>query len=469
MHVRLSVLTALLPTAAIASSNAQLYLSSSSSSSSSSVAPPISLTAPQTNAVLAHHLGVSSYVDLPLSSSREGANDWEQALVEGSADPKFVVLVECPHHGCDDIVPTSIPLSRPYTVPSLPSESYLAAITLHLHRFADSLHLSPQESTQVKGLKQVVEQGLKSVAGWQGWVGKELAGWIGYEPQDKKYRVQQQIEPVANSNLLSDLDFLDASGARLGQDLSQLASLADSFVSQAHLPKIAIVHLRGLAQVAKKHSPTSSEYQRASTLFQQTLSATLAAYEHGEPGHVVLLTVPPEKRALLRKRQPSWLHPFESPIARYTSRTRSIPHQQNRNVKRSVFVTRAEPKKQEKTVIVPSSSKCFKSLDELNNQTASCLSRGEGVRGLSPKEGECWVCKCHSTFDQDSGKKTYWAGQGCEKVDLSSSFSLLFFSSLGLVLILGASVALLYKVGSVELPGTLSAVGGTGGAHIKRD
>lgn len=49
------------------------------------------------------------------------------------------------------------------------------------------------------------------------------------------------------------------------------------------------------------------------------------------------------------------------------------------------------------------------------------------------------------------------------------SFSLLFFSSLGLILILAASVSLLYKIGNVELPGTLSAVGGNGGGHIKRD
>lgn len=49
------------------------------------------------------------------------------------------------------------------------------------------------------------------------------------------------------------------------------------------------------------------------------------------------------------------------------------------------------------------------------------------------------------------------------------SFSLLFFSSLGLVLILMASVSLLYKVGEVELPGTLSAVSGNGASHAKRD
>jgi len=36
----------------------------------------------------------------------------------------------------------------------------------------------------MRGLKKVVEEGLKSVAGWQGWVGKELGSWIGYDTVD---------------------------------------------------------------------------------------------------------------------------------------------------------------------------------------------------------------------------------------------------------------------------------------------
>jgi len=83
------------------------------------------------------------------------------------------------------LIPTEIPqgLSQPYTLPSLPSNSYLAAISLHLHRLADHLGLNA-ESREVKGLKKVVEEGLKSVAGWQGWVGQELGSWIGYDTVD---------------------------------------------------------------------------------------------------------------------------------------------------------------------------------------------------------------------------------------------------------------------------------------------
>lgn len=109
MLVPYSVVVLLLPTLALSASSppSQLYLSPpppppSSSSSSSS---PISLTAPQANAVLAHHLGVSSYIDLPLSSSKQGGRDWEQALYsppqDSSSSSKFVIVLDCPKQGCN--------------------------------------------------------------------------------------------------------------------------------------------------------------------------------------------------------------------------------------------------------------------------------------------------------------------------------------------------------------------------------
>lgn len=109
------------------------------------------------------------------------------------------------------MLPNEISSTEPFNLPSLPSNSYLAALSLHLHRLADSLHLSPEESPQVKGLKRVVEEGLKSVAGWQGWVGKELASWIGYDQVDqRRYKTLPIEESTRKSGgLLSELDFLD--------------------------------------------------------------------------------------------------------------------------------------------------------------------------------------------------------------------------------------------------------------------
>ena len=201
---------------------------------------------------------------------------------------------------------------------------------------------------------------------------------------------------------------------------------------------MTVPHARVVVQqeIAAKHSTSSREYETAHALVQRVLSASIASHRasaerQGRSSRAILLTLAPHSNPLLRKRQP-WLHPFESPVSRYVSRTRSSSpsSQQQQLHKRSVFVSRQgedeDDKKKKSEFVVPSSSKCFKSLDDLNNQTASCLDRGHGVRGISTKakggddKDECWVCKCGSTVDEETGKKTAWAGEGCEKVDLSS-------------------------------------------------
>ncbi|GAA5956008.1 hypothetical protein JCM21900_002644 [Sporobolomyces salmonicolor] len=487
-------LALLLPSIALAAGAppAQLYFSPSPSASSSSSAPQISLSPPQANAVLAHHLGVSSHVNFPLGQGRNG-REWEEALTVASEEgPKFVVVLECPKQGCSDVLPTQLASSRPYALPSLPVHSWISALALHLHRMVDSLGLDP-DSQAIVGLRGFVEEGLKSVAGWQGWVSQELGSWIGWD--EIKRKVKAGVEPIRpNSGLLTDLDFLDSSADTLVIELEKLVAMADSFVASSEndsgpqssaAPQLVVVHLKGLKDIAAKHAMHSPTYQRAASLLRQTLSGTLSAFEQScasssaapQP-KVLLLALPPHQTPILRKRQP-WLAPFSSGMDRYVSQQRSQHARAlNSNVKRSVFSPASDGRVRrapaaQKTPIVPSSSRCFASLPELNNLTASCLGHGEGVKGISTRDlgangGECWVCSCGETWDVETGKRTRWAGEGCEKEDLSGDFALLFFSSLALILILVSSVGLLYKIGTIQLPGTLSAVNG-GGGHAKRD
>lgn len=61
----------------------------------------ITLSAPQANAVLAHHLGVAQYEKLPLTN---GDRRWEEALGSSGGweqGQKVVVLLECGKEGCD--------------------------------------------------------------------------------------------------------------------------------------------------------------------------------------------------------------------------------------------------------------------------------------------------------------------------------------------------------------------------------
>ncbi|GAA5936979.1 hypothetical protein JCM3775_001917 [Rhodotorula graminis] len=475
----------------------------------------LELDAPQTNAVLASHLGVSHHLPLPASKGKDGRL-WEAALDDSpwAHDPshaRIVVVLECPKSGCTDALPAEFAAQRALDLAPLPAHSYLAALSLHLHRLADSLGLDP-DSHAVQGLQDLVDNGVKSVAGWQGWIGDELARWVGFhgDTSNGRDKVRPAVEPPARgSRLVDDLDLLDASSAQLVLELNKLAVLADGVptsASHAHagsdsgpqgandLPKVVVIHLKGLKDIAAKHSLSSPTYQRAVALTRDTLTGTLASLRarltsphngattaSSDEPTVMLLALPPHAQPLLRKRD-MWLKPFEgrsiaAATKRYAgSRAEAVGGQQLK--KRSVFSPRAEGDDGEgegdkaPSQVVAAGKTCFSSLAHLNNATASCLGRGHGVRGISTRANadgnECWVCKCGVTED-DEGRRTSWAGEGCEKKDLSGSALLLALTTLGLALAIAGSVALLYNIGSVPLPGTLSAVSGMGPGGAKRD
>ncbi|GAA6007343.1 uncharacterized protein JCM10292_005499 [Rhodotorula paludigena] len=496
-----TALSALLPALALAAAPApQLYLSPAPPRLSAS-SPPLALSAAQANAVLAHHLGVAHHVQLPLASGKSG-REWEKALEDASehvaleVPARIVVVLECGKAGCDDAIPADLASNPSLSLPSLPATSYLAAFSLHLHRLADSLGLDA-DSPAVRGLKELVSEGIKSVVGWQAWVGDELGSWIGWHDEPRK--VKAAVEPEAiSSGLFTDLDMLDSSASQLILELERLTSVADSMAStsssasadsgpqgQDEAPKVVVMHLKGLKEIAAKHSRQSQTYQTASSLVKQTLTGLIAsvnahlATAEQARAKVVLLALPPHPTPLLRKRTP-WLAPFES--SQLAQRFGSSPRARalNAHVKRSVFSPRQEETSTAaaaaangSSVIVPSGYTCFASEREANDKTARCLGRGEPVRGITTRVegaqgGECWVCKCGETVDDETGRRTRWKGQGCEKEDLSAPFTLLASTTLLLTVLVGGGIALLYAVGEDTLPGTLSAVSGMGG-HAKRD
>lgn len=195
---------------------------------------PIVLTAPQTNALLAHHLGVEHHVNWPLpattttSSAAAGSRDWELALEQptlrnaGESDSittrrRVVVVLECGKPGCTEAIPLHLRPEansgqRPLVLPALPPTSYLAAVSLHLHRLVDAVPgLEPEH---VQGLERLVQSGIKAVRGWQGWVSEELGNWIGWH--DGEVQVEPQVEPEwpGKAGLVSELDLLDGVSRR---------------------------------------------------------------------------------------------------------------------------------------------------------------------------------------------------------------------------------------------------------------
>ncbi|SGY14100.1 BQ5605_C010g06062 [Microbotryum silenes-dioicae] len=418
-----------------------------------------------------------------------------------------------------DAIPSELSQSQPFELPSLPVHTWTSAVSLHLHRLAASLGIDPKSSKAVLGLEQLTES-IKSVAGWAGWVGEELGSAIGWAPLKNNFKAA--VEPVRSSlGLLTDVDLLDKSSATLVTELESLSNMVESLAAsaqsndngpQAEKPQIVALHLKGLKvcrpkrdrnlqsmlkycsmfewpnlqEVAAAHSPSSETYQRAATLLRSTLSATLAALRQAaatdEQPTVLLLTLPPYSPPLLRRRAP-FLAPFaSSPAIPGQVARRGAPMHLPHQVKRaSVFVDHSTTQDgrvkrapsdsgKPRQPVVPSHYRCFESEAELNNLTASCLGRGVGVKGVSAARNggtaDCWVCSCGKTTEE--GKTKSWAGQGCEKEDLSGDFVLLFFSGVGLLGILFVSVGLLYGVGNVQLPGTLASVNGAG-VGSKRD
>ncbi|KAE8212376.1 hypothetical protein CF327_g3989 [Tilletia walkeri] len=99
--------------------------------------------------------------------------------------------------------------------------------------------------------------------------------------------------------------------------------------------------------------------------------------------------------------------------------------------------------------------KCFRSEKDLNNATLECSGRGSG-RESRAGGGVCWRCVCKP--DRREGRVTYFAGEACQKIDVSGPFVLLASTTIVLILVIGSAVGLLFRTGQEELPSTLAGV-----------
>ena len=74
--------------------------------------------------------------------------------------------------------------------------------------------------------------------------------------------------------------------------------------------------------------------------------------------------------------------------------------------------------------LVHSKSQCFSSEEVCANSTYSCSGRGECIKA-SRAGKTCFSCSCYSTKD-DAGRTVDWAGQMCEREDISVLVSSIF-------------------------------------------
>ncbi|VDB85235.1 unnamed protein product [Peniophora sp. CBMAI 1063] len=106
---------------------------------------------------------------------------------------------------------------------------------------------------------------------------------------------------------------------------------------------------------------------------------------------------------------------------------------------------------------------CYATDDACVSATGGCSGHGSCAAG-SRAGKTCYVCQCSASRDE-GGRTTHWAGNACEREDVSSQFVLLAGTTIGLLAFFSAAVGLLVGMGSDELPGVLTG----GAAPVKRD
>ncbi|KAK9464701.1 hypothetical protein V1512DRAFT_267709 [Lipomyces arxii] len=68
-----------------------------------------------------------------------------------------------------------------------------------------------------------------------------------------------------------------------------------------------------------------------------------------------------------------------------------------------------------------------------------------------------YSCNCISTYDETTNQRTYWAGEYCQKYDVTTPFQLFFWFLVVSVLFLAWTIKAMVSIGSEELPAVLAA------------
>ncbi|KDN49246.1 hypothetical protein K437DRAFT_255377 [Tilletiaria anomala UBC 951] len=99
--------------------------------------------------------------------------------------------------------------------------------------------------------------------------------------------------------------------------------------------------------------------------------------------------------------------------------------------------------------------KCFPNKSDLFKATAECSGRGDAVeRNFAGRK--CYRCVCRVIRTDTS--VTYWAGEACQKIDVSSPLILLASTTVVLLLLVAGSITYLFSEGNQKLPGTLASI-----------
>ncbi|KAF8326627.1 uncharacterized protein EI90DRAFT_2929991 [Cantharellus anzutake] len=240
-------------------------------------------------------------------------------------------------------------------------------------------------------------------------------------------------KPSHNKVILDIFDLTPSESTSLFiHELEELVNAIEASADVEHENSFLAFTINGLKHIEKEHGRSSDVYKAAVRILKGIISKV---GEMSKKQKLALLVIPDEESRLI-------------------SRSSKVDD------------TKREPEASERSIpIVHSKSQCFTSAEACTNATSSCSGRGECIKTTRAGKS-CFSCSCHPTTDQ-YGRTITWAGQMCERKDISVPFILLAGTTIFLIAIAIGSVSLLYAVGEVPLPNTLTVT--TTGGHLKRE
>lgn len=182
------------------------------------------------------------------------------------------------------------------------------------------------------------------------------------------------------------LDIFSLSSVSTDKFLTEASALIDFLETPlpADTTKFGAFEIEGLRAIKEAYGKDSEQY----TLAASTLKATMESLMSRDDIHLVLLTAPPTT----------------------SEETMSGAGMQRRQAQSAVMAPSFMAAQE-------AISGCFTTADSCSNGTSACSGRGECV-GVLKAGRTCYVCSCVATQD-DRGRTENWAGQSCERKDVS--------------------------------------------------
>jgi Domain of unknown function (DUF3844) len=192
---------------------------------------------------------------------------------------------------------------------------------------------------------------------------------------------------------------------------------------------------------------------------------------------------PPHKKSAMIRELVSYLNPRLASFATSGSQESTIillptAARSPRPLSKHTYFARQVSEEEEETLSVPSSSQlsttqsnssppklapgtflptCFSSEPPCTNATNNCSGHGS----CEEKYAGCYACRCSRTIvrynDDGTTKTVQWGGTACEKKDISTEFWLFASFGISMTALVAGTVALLYSMGSEELPSVIGA------------